>query len=158
MRSAGEMNILVVGEPTGEGSLAARSLAETRPHCRVALVASTTEALHQLKRSSFDLVLVDHDLAHKEEILSIPREKTTPATPPRLVVSNQVTPEARQEAHRLGATMMVGRDADGLEELSRTADRLWEIRRLRERQQLLLAYLGPNCAYGPCSTGGARTG
>ena len=148
-----QMNILVVGQAAGEGSRAARSLVEARPHCRVAHAPSASEARRQLAESPFDMVLVDHDLAEMEDILSAPVPAERLGRPPRLVVGSRVTDKDQEEAHRLGAFKMVGEDEDGLEELCRTADRVWEIRRLRERQRLLLSYLGNKNVYGPCSTG-----
>jgi len=149
------LSILVVAEPKTARSTA-RSLAEARPQYQISVAPDAGAALAIMDGTCFDLVLMDSELAAKEEVCR-PRAAARPGaagSPAFFLLGRRGAPETEREARRLGAMRVVERNRAGLEDLCRTADLLWEAGRMEERQEMLLRYLGGEDTRGPCCTGG----
>jgi DNA-binding NtrC family response regulator len=154
------MKILVIEDAApAEASSTARFISVSRPQYGVQCVTDVAEALSRLEQSCFDLVLADRRLAERDKALlggTAGHGRPASEATPLLLLDDTVTPEAREEARRGGALDLLARSAEGMEELFRTTDRLWEARRVRERQHLLLKQRYGEETIGPCMTGGTR--
>jgi CheY-like chemotaxis protein len=149
------LSILVVAEPKTARSTA-RSLAEARPQYQISVAPDANAALAIMDGTCFDLVLMDSELAKKEEVCrgGAAARAGAQGNPAVFLLGHRGVPETEREAARLGAMRVVERNRAGLEDLCRTADLLWEAGRMEQPQETLLRHLVGEDTRGPCCTGG----